>query len=62
MHKFKHLEESDPRLSMTDREIIEKYVDLNPTDTQLSSEEVEEFQDFLHENKEAFSLHDEDRR
>ena len=59
MHKFKHLEESDPRLSMTDREIIEKYVDLNPTDTQLSSEEVEEFQDFLHKNKEAFSLHDE---
>ena len=57
--KYKHLEPDDPRLNMTDREIIDQYVDLNPKDTHLPPEEIADFRQFLYKNKIAFSLHDE---
>ena len=59
LRKYKHLEPDDPRLNMTDREIIDQYVDLNPKDTHLPPEEIADFRQFLYKNKIAFSLHDE---
>ena len=59
MSLYKHLEPDDPRLHMTDKEIIDQFVDLNPKDTHLPPEEIDDFRQFLYKNKTAFSLHDE---
>ena len=47
----------DERKYMSDREILEKYIDLN--NTCLQEEEKEEVMDMLYKYKEAFSLGDE---
>ena len=47
----------DERKYMSDREILERYIDLN--NTCLHEEEKEEFMDMLYKYKEAFTLKDE---
>ena len=46
----------DKRKYMTDREILEKYIDLN--NTCLQEEEKEEVMNMLYKSKESFSLRD----
>ena len=47
----------DPRRTMTDREILEKYVDLS--DSLLTEKEKKQLYDLLMEHRDAFSLRDE---
>ena len=55
--KYPWLDSMDERKYMSDREILEKYIDLsNPC---LYEEEKEEVMDMLYKYKEAFSLRDE---
>ena len=49
--------EKDERKYMTNREILEKYINLG--NTCLMEEEKKEIMDMLHKYKEAFSLRDE---
>ena len=53
--KYPWLDDSDKRKHMTDREILEKYINLD--NTCLTEEEKRE--DMLYKYKEAFSLRDE---
>ena len=55
--KYPWLDNTDERKYMSDREILEKYVDLS--NTCLQEEEKEEVMDMLYKQKEAFSLRDE---
>ena len=48
---------SDERKHMTDREILEKYINLD--NTCLTEREKKEVMDMLYQYKEAFSLRDE---
>ena len=51
--KYPWLDRTDERKYMSDREILEKYIDLN--NTCLHKEEKEEAMDILYKYKEAFS-------
>ena len=55
--KYPWLDKTDERKYMTDREILEKCIDLN--NTCLQEEEKEEVMDMLYKYREAFSLRDE---
>ena len=55
--KYPWLDQEDERRDMTDREILEKYVDLR--NSCLSKAEKVKVMDMLYEYKEAFSLRDE---
>ena len=52
--KYPWLDKDDPRRNMTDREIIEKFVDLSKS--QLTEKEKKELYDLLVKHQEAFSL------
>ena len=54
--KYPWLDETDERRYMTDREILEKYINLNNT---CLTEKEKEVMDMLYRYKEAFSLRDE---
>ena len=54
--KYPWLDKMDERKYMSDREILEKYIDLS--NTCLHKEEKEEVMDMLYKYKEAFSLRD----
>ena len=51
------LDKTDERKYMSDREILEKYINLD--NTGLTEEEKQEAMDMLYKYKEAFSLRDE---
>ena len=53
--KYPFLEDSDPRLSMTDAEIIDKDIRLDTA--RLSAKAKERLMAIIHKNSEAFSLH-----
>ena len=55
--KYPWSDDSNERKHMTDREILEKYINLN--NTCLTEREKEEVVDMLYQYKEAFSLRDE---
>ena len=55
--KYPWLDDSDERKYMSDREILEKYINLD--NTCLTEEEKREVMDMLYRYKEAFSLRDE---
>ena len=55
--KYPWLDDTDERKYMTDREILEKYINLD--NTCLMEKEKEEIMDMLYKYKEAFSLRDE---
>ena len=55
--KYPWLDKMDERKYMTDREILEKYINLD--NTCLTEEEKKESMDMLYKYKEAFSLRDE---
>ena len=55
--KYLWLDEIDERKYMTDREILEKYINLD--NTCLTEKEKKEVMDMLYKYKEAFSLRDE---
>ena len=55
--KYLWLDNMDERKYMSDREILEKYIDLS--NTCLHEEEKEEVMDMLYKYKDAFSLRDE---
>ena len=55
--KYPWLDNLDERKHMSDREILEKYIDLD--NTCLTEEEKREVMDKLYRYKEAFSLRDE---
>ena len=55
--KYSWLDPEDEKRNMTDREILEKYVDLN--NSCLNKEETLKVMDMLFKYKEAFSLRDE---
>ena len=55
--KYPWLDPEDERRNMTDREILEKYVDLK--NSCLNKEEKVKVMDMLYKYKEAFSLRDE---
>ena len=55
--KYPWLDKRDERKYMSDREILEKYIDIS--NTCLYEEEKEEVMDMLYKYKEAFSLRDE---
>ena len=55
--KYPWLDDSDERKHMLDREILEKYINLD--NTCLTEEEKREVMDMLCRYKEAFSLRDE---
>ena len=55
--KYPLLDKTDERKYMSDREILEKYIDLN--NTCLQEGDKEEVMDMLYKYKEAFSLRDE---
>ena len=55
--KYPWLDKMDKRKYMSDREIVDKYIDLN--NTCLQEEEKEEVVDILYKYKEAFILRDE---
>ena len=55
--KYRWLDKMDERKYKSDREILEKYIDLK--NTCLQEEEREEVMDMLYKYKEAFSLRDE---
>ena len=54
--KYPWLDDIDKRKYMTDREILEKYINLD--NTCLTEKEKEEGMDMLYKYKEAFSLRD----
>ena len=54
--KYPWLDNTNERKYMSDREILEKYVDLS--NTCLHEEEKEDVMDMLYKFKEAFSLRD----
>ena len=54
--KYPWLDDMDERKYMTDREILEKYINLD--NTCLTEKEKEEVMDMLYKYKEAFSLRD----
>ena len=56
-HKYPWLDPDDERRHMTDREILEKYINLN--NSCLNKEEKTEVMDMLYKYREAFSLRDE---
>ena len=51
------LDKDDPHRSMTDEEILDKYIDLSNSD--LTSDEKETLMNIIKEHKQAFSLRDE---
>ena len=51
------LDKDDPRRSMTDEEILDKYIDFSNSD--LTSDEKETLMDIIKEDKQAFSSRDE---
>ena len=51
------LDSDDPRRTMTDEQILEKYIDLSDSD--LSSQEKDTLMNIIFQNKEAFRLRDE---
>ena len=55
--KYPWLDDSYERKHMSDREILEKYINLN--NTCLTEEEQRDVMDMLYRYKEAFSLRDE---
>ena len=55
--KYQWLDDTDKRKYMTDRQILEKYINLE--NTYLTEKEKEEVMDMLYNFKEAFSLRDE---
>ena len=55
--KYPWLDPSDERKYISDREILEKYIDLEKSG--LTDKERKEIMDMLHKYKEAFSLRDE---
>ena len=55
--KYPWLDDSDKKKYMSDREILEKYINLD--NTCLTEEEKREVMDMLYRYKEAFSLRDE---
>ena len=55
--RYPWLDAEDERKSMTDREILEKYIDLK--NSCLDKEEKAKVMDMLFKYKEAFSLRDE---
>ena len=55
--KYPWLDNMDERKYMSDREMLEKYIDLS--NTCLHNEEKEEVMDMLYKYKDAFSLRDE---
>ena len=55
--KFPWLEDTDKRKHMTDREMLDKYVNLD--NSCLTKVEKEQVRDLLYHNKDAFSLRDE---
>ena len=55
--KYPWLDNTDERKHMSDREILEKYIDFS--NTCLQEEEKEEVTDMLYKYEEAFSLRDE---
>ena len=55
--KYPWLDKTDERKCVTDREILEKYINLDSTC--LTEEEKKEIMDMLYKYKEAFSLRDE---
>ena len=57
--KYPWLEDSDERKHMTDREILEKYINLD--NTCLLEKEKKEVREMLYKYKEAFSLKRRDR-
>ena len=52
--KYPWLDKTDERKYMSDREILEKYINLD--NTCLTEEEKKEVMDMLYKYKEAFSL------
>ena len=57
VHKYPWLDPEDKRRNMTDREILENYINLEVSC--LNKEEKVEVMDMLYKYKEAFSLRDE---
>ena len=55
--KYPWLDNSDERKYMTDREILDKYIDLESSC--LTKWEKQKLRNLIHENKDAFSLRDE---
>ena len=55
--KFLWLDNTDERKYMTDREILDKYVNLD--NSCLTKSEKEQVRDLLYQYKDAFSLRDE---
>ena len=51
------LEDSDERKYMTDKEILDKYIDLDKSS--LTESEKKEVRDMIYKYKDAFSLRDE---
>ena len=56
-NKFPWLDDTDKRKYMTDREILDKYVNLN--NSCLTKIEKEQVRDLLYQYKDVFSLRDE---
>ena len=54
--KYPWLDQDDERRHMMDKEILDKYINLD--ESCLSKEEKKEVMDMLHRYKEAFSLRD----
>ena len=59
MKLYKHLDHDDPKLSMTDREILDNEVNFDPQETVLDPDEILELREFLFDKKQVFSLHGE---
>ena len=57
MDPYPWLDLDDPRRSMTDEEILDKYIDLSSSD--LNTEEKSTLMNIIKLHKEAFSLRDE---
>ena len=55
--KYPWLDNSDERIYMSDREIVDYYIDLDKS--RVTREEKEEVRELLYEYKDAFSLRDE---
>ena len=54
--KFQWLDDTDERKHMTDREILDKYINLD--NSCLTKAEKEQVRDLLYQYKDAFSLRD----
>ena len=59
MELYQHLDPDDPKLTLTDREILCNELDMDPKETVLGPDEIEEFKAFLLTKKQVFSLHGE---